>query len=85
MNEDEIATLFGTNANPAKELGRSAHAPPKKRGILDPKKAQNIAIQLRALNIATQDICDALLEGTWLTSTKVLQKLILGSRYCQNM
>ena len=85
MNENEIATLFGTNVNPAKEFGRSALAPPKKKGILDPKKAQNIAIQLRALNIATQDICDALLEGTWLTPIKVLHKLILGNRYCQKI
>jgi hypothetical protein len=63
LNEDEIAVLFGTNANPAKELGRPGVAAAKKKGILDAKKAQNIAIQLRALNIATQDICDALLQG----------------------
>jgi hypothetical protein len=67
LNEDEIAILFGANANPAaREFGQPGVAAAKKKGILDAKKAQNIAIQLRALNIATQDICDALLQGIQL-------------------
>lgn len=48
-----------------KEAGKSS-APVIKRGPIDSKKAQNIAIQLRALNISTQDVCDALLEGDFL-------------------
>lgn len=31
--------------------------------VLDPKKAQNIAILLRALNVTSEEICEALLEG----------------------
>lgn len=31
--------------------------------VLDPKKSQNIAILLRALNVTIDEVCDALLEG----------------------
>lgn len=31
--------------------------------VLDPKKAQNIAILLRALNVTKKEVCDALCEG----------------------
>jgi hypothetical protein len=31
--------------------------------VLDPKKAQNIAILLRALNVTRDEVSDALLDG----------------------
>lgn len=31
--------------------------------VLDPKKSQNIAILLRALNVTIDEVCEALLEG----------------------
>lgn len=31
--------------------------------VLDPKKAQNIAILLRALNVTREEVTDALLDG----------------------
>lgn len=31
--------------------------------VLDPKKAQNIAILLRALNVTVEEVCEGLLEG----------------------
>jgi hypothetical protein len=31
--------------------------------VLDPKKAQNIAILLRALNVTLEEVSDALLDG----------------------
>lgn len=31
--------------------------------VLDPKKSQNIAILLRALNVTIDEVCDALAEG----------------------
>lgn len=31
--------------------------------ILDPRKAHNFAIQLRALGLARHEVCEALLEG----------------------
>ena len=67
LDEDMIKVLFTNNA---------ANAPPrdtpKKTGVpqcrseekvLDPKKAQNIAILLRALNVTVEEVSDALLDG----------------------
>jgi len=31
--------------------------------VLDPKKSQNIAILLKALNVTEEEVCEALLEG----------------------
>lgn len=35
--------------------------------VLDPKKSQNIAILLRALNVTVDEVCEALLEGNHLS------------------
>lgn len=31
--------------------------------LIDPRKAQNLAILLKALNVTTEEVCDALKEG----------------------
>jgi hypothetical protein len=36
--------------------------------IIDQKKAQNLSILLRALNVTTQEVIDALIEGYSLNS-----------------
>lgn len=33
--------------------------------VLDPKKSQNIAIMLRALNATKEEVCKALLDGEY--------------------
>ena len=62
-----IETLFICNpANaPANEAARRPVLPTPKaeNKVLDPKKAQNIAILLRALNVTKEEVCDALCEG----------------------
>ncbi|KAG2593551.1 formin-like protein 1 [Panicum virgatum] len=67
VNEEMIETLFICNpANaPAKEAARRPVLPTPKaeNKVLDPKKAQNIAILLRALNVTKEEVCDALCEG----------------------
>ena len=40
--------------------------PNQENRVLDPKKSQNIAILLRALNVTVDEVCEALLEGTKL-------------------
>lgn len=35
--------------------------------IIDPKKAQNLAILLKALNVTSNEVCDALKEGVCLS------------------
>ncbi|GMP90102.1 hypothetical protein CsSME_00041377 [Camellia sinensis var. sinensis] len=67
LNEEMIETLFIVNTpNPTlKESTRRQVLPtPKQENrVLDPKKAQNIAISLRALNVTIEEVCEALSEG----------------------
>ncbi|XP_054815061.1 formin-like protein 5 isoform X1 [Prosopis cineraria] len=80
FNEEMIETLFGYN-NVDKHKGE-----PKKESssqdpatqyiqIIDRKKAQNLLILLRALNMTTEEVCDALHEGNELPS-EFLQTLL---------
>jgi Formin Homology 2 Domain len=76
-----IETLFGCNAttNSAnKEATRRPAIPIQKaqeNRVLDPKKSQNIAILLRALNVTKEEVCEALLEGK--VSVSLLMKNFL--------
>uniref|UniRef100_A0ACD5TVW0 Uncharacterized protein n=1 Tax=Avena sativa TaxID=4498 RepID=A0ACD5TVW0_AVESA len=68
LDEDMIEALFMNNSMPAappRDAGRKAGAPPfrQEERVLDPKKAQNIAILLRALNVTREEVSDALLDG----------------------
>ncbi|KAF8406209.1 hypothetical protein HHK36_008294 [Tetracentron sinense] len=67
LNEDMMETLFGCNStNPVqKESTRKSVLPPFKQEnrVLDPKKSQNIAILLRALNVTRDEVTEALLNG----------------------
>lgn len=73
LNEDMIETLFminNSNGNsalaskdkPQNQIIHSSPVPPENR-VLDPKKSQNIAILLRALNVTVDEVCEALREG----------------------
>ncbi|XP_039032451.1 formin-like protein 5 isoform X2 [Hibiscus syriacus] len=69
FNEELIQTLFGYSGADKKKnngkkdpSGKKEHAPQFVQ-LIDPKKAQNLAILLRALNVSTVDVCDALREG----------------------
>ncbi|KAF5470286.1 hypothetical protein F2P56_010808, partial [Juglans regia] len=67
LNEEMIETLFVVNTpnpKPKETTPRSViPSPNHENRVLDPKKSQNIAISLRALNVTTEEVCDALLEG----------------------
>ena len=62
-----IETLFGYNAvdknRKARKESSSQDPSPLYIQILDPKKSQNLAILLRALNVTTEEVRDALHEG----------------------
>lgn len=47
--------------------------------ILDSKKSQNLAILLRALNVTTEQVCEAVKKGelTFACSTELLIKLCI--------
>ncbi|KAF8014049.1 hypothetical protein BT93_H0015 [Corymbia citriodora subsp. variegata] len=67
LNEEMIETLFMVNSS---KLGAKDSIPRpiltslnQENRVLDPKKSQNIAILLRALNVTIEEVCEALLEG----------------------
>ncbi|XP_022728208.1 formin-like protein 1 [Durio zibethinus] len=65
--EEMIETLFvvnTTNSKPNQTTPCSVlPSPNQENRVLDPKKAQNIAILLRALNVTVEEVCEALLDG----------------------
>ncbi|KAL6952902.1 hypothetical protein U1Q18_043378 [Sarracenia purpurea var. burkii] len=67
LNEDMMETLFGCNSSNSgpKEATRRSVFPPveHENRVLDPKKSQNIAILLRALNVTREEVSEALLDG----------------------
>ncbi|XP_038901335.1 LOW QUALITY PROTEIN: formin-like protein 6 [Benincasa hispida] len=67
LNEDMMETLFGFNSanSVPKEATRKSVLPPveKENRVLDPKKSQNIAILLRALNVTRDEVIEALQDG----------------------
>ena len=68
LNEEMIETLFmvsNPNLNVKDHNGRRHSLPllNQENRVLDPKKSQNIAILLRALNVTIEEVCEALLEG----------------------
>ncbi|XP_020587832.1 formin-like protein 1 [Phalaenopsis equestris] len=81
VNEEMIESLFlcnGTNSK-SKETKKTQLLPlPKQENrVLDPKKSQNIAISLRALNVTKEEVCEALLEGnTEGLGTELLETLL---------
>lgn len=62
-----METLFGFNSanSVPKEATRKSVLPPveKENRVLDPKKSQNIAILLRALNVTRDEVIEALQDG----------------------
>lgn len=88
LNEEMIETLFVVNTpNPkSKETTpRSAFPSPNPDNrVLDPKKSQNIAISLRALNVTLEEVCDALYEGIFF-SHLILMLISCSSMSYENM
>ncbi|GAB2231789.1 hypothetical protein Drorol1_Dr00010801 [Drosera rotundifolia] len=69
LNEGMMESLFGCNAasSAPKETSRRSVVPPvaeNENRLLDPKKSQNIAILLRALNVTRDEVSEALLDGS---------------------
>ncbi|XP_057784470.1 formin-like protein 6 [Salvia miltiorrhiza] len=67
LNEDAMESLFGFNsANSVPKDTTTKSALPgteQEIRVLDPKKSQNIAILLRALNVTKEEVAEALLDG----------------------
>lgn len=67
-----MESLFGCNTTTTvkKETTRKSVLPPveKENRVLDPKKSQNIAILLRALNVTRDEVAEALTDGIDISS-----------------
>jgi len=66
-----METLFGcksTGSASKENVTRRSVLPPAEpeNRVLDPKKSQNIAILLRALNVTRDEVCEALLDGKFI-------------------
>nr|XP_043614201.1 formin-like protein 3 isoform X1 [Erigeron canadensis]XP_043614202.1 formin-like protein 3 isoform X1 [Erigeron canadensis] len=79
LDEEMMETLFGyASAQNKAERGRHSsnlNSQPKLIHIIDPKKAHNYAITLKALHVRTEKVCNALMEGTQLP-VELIQILI---------
>ncbi|GMH20850.1 hypothetical protein Nepgr_022692 [Nepenthes gracilis] len=81
LNEEMIETLFVVNTHNSNPKGTTKQSilplPKQETRVLDPKKAQNIAILLRALNVTMEEICEALVEGNAdRIGTELLESLL---------
>lgn len=61
-NNSNGNSALASKDNGRRQIVHSSPMPPENR-VLDPKKSQNIAILLRALNITIDEVCEALREG----------------------
>ncbi|KAI3988250.1 hypothetical protein MKX01_012039 [Papaver californicum] len=79
-DEEMIENLFGFTAPDKNKTDNKKEWTPQDPAshfikLIDPKKAQNLSILLRALNLTTEEVVDALQEGTELPS-ELLQTLL---------
>ncbi|CAK9187054.1 unnamed protein product [Ilex paraguariensis] len=80
FNEEMIESLFGyasvdKNKNERRKDGPSFDSPTQYIQIIDSKKSQNLSIVLKALNVTTEEVCDALKEGNELP-VELIQTLL---------
>ncbi|CDY53556.1 BnaC01g42160D [Brassica napus] len=79
FNEEEMESLFGyndVNKNKNGQRGESSRdSPVQYIQIIDPRKAQNLSILLRALNVTIEEVVDAIKEGNELP-VELLQTLL---------
>ncbi|KAL3642118.1 hypothetical protein CASFOL_012933 [Castilleja foliolosa] len=81
LNEEMIETLFtanSSNMNAKHGVRRQINSETSQENLLlDPKKSQNIAILLRALNVTVDEVCEALVEGNAdALGTELLESLL---------
>ncbi|CAN6933483.1 unnamed protein product [Brassica oleracea] len=79
FNEEAMESLFGYNdgnKNKGGQRGESSRdSPVQYIQIIDPRKAQNLSILLRALNVTTEEVVEAIKEGNELP-VELLQTLL---------
>ncbi|XP_062001890.1 formin-like protein 11 isoform X1 [Rosa rugosa] len=67
FDEDMIESLFGYNLqNTMKNDEGKSKTPSPSKHVLEPKRLQNITILSKALNATTEQVCEALVQGSGL-------------------
>lgn len=76
-----MESLFGYSTVDKNKTGRRKEPlsleTPQYIQIIDTKKAQNLSILLRALNVTTEEVCDALQEGNSISGREFMFALHL--------
>lgn len=78
LDPQSLEAMFGVQKTSPPRKSTEKAGPsnrPDHKGILDARKAHNLAIQLRGLRLTRNEVCDALLEGEGLSS-EVLEILV---------
>ncbi|WOH04601.1 hypothetical protein DCAR_0624012 [Daucus carota subsp. sativus] len=76
FDEKMIESLFGYNLkNSMKNDDTKSKSPSPSKHVLEPKRLQNITILSKALNVTTEQVCNALVQGAGL-SLQQLEALI---------
>ncbi|KAL8109351.1 formin-like protein 11 [Apium graveolens] len=76
FDEEMIESLFGYNLkNSMNNDDTKSKSPSPSKHVLEPKRLQNITILSKALNVTTEQVCTALMQGTGL-SLQQLEALI---------
>ncbi|KAF8046779.1 hypothetical protein N665_3434s0003 [Sinapis alba] len=79
FNEEAMESLFGYNDGNKNKNGQRGESSKDSHvqyiQIIDPRKAQNLSILLRALNVTTEEVVDAIKEGNELP-VELLQTLL---------
>ncbi|KAE9585650.1 hypothetical protein Lal_00010212 [Lupinus albus] len=78
FSEEKIESLFGfstQNKNERRKDSPSLEPSVQYIRIIDPRKAQNLSILLRALNVTTEEVVDAIKEGNEI-SVELIQTLL---------
>ena len=72
-----MENLFGYKAaeQQKNKKGQAAFEAPKYIQIIDPRKAQNLAILLKALNVTTDEVCEAVLDGNCFTILSISKQV----------
>ncbi|KVH95958.1 Actin-binding FH2 [Cynara cardunculus var. scolymus] len=91
--QTKLKPLFWDKVNAVQNrsmIDSNLQAQPKLIQILDAKKAQNLAILLKALNVTTEEVCDAVKKGDLLYHKNarcfcVVQTVYLSSYECTQL
>ncbi|CAI9764281.1 unnamed protein product [Fraxinus pennsylvanica] len=79
FDEEMIESLFGYNLqNTMKNDEVKSKTPSPSNHVLEPKRLQNITILSKALNVSTEQVCSALLQGDGLSlqDLEALSKMV---------